>query len=156
MALSNNPDQAGAWRWTDGSHWNYTQWDESSGNNGDSSNCVWFSGYYKKWADKTCTLTNPFLCQYSSLTITGKTFITLNFTAEELPFSQFIVWYSYSFTNQDLVDSWQDKRMTGFCLSWFLQDSSGSRITEQKTDMEEEWEPVDAEVLRYRNLNLGW
>ena len=44
----NNQDQEGRWRWTDGSHWNYTQWDEENGNTRDSSNCVWFSGYYKK------------------------------------------------------------------------------------------------------------
>ena len=67
----------------------------------------------KEWREFDCTETKPFICQFpAAQQMTGKTNTTLTYTLEELSFSSFVVWYTYSF-NQGLLDSWQDKRMTG-------------------------------------------
>ena len=147
--------QEGSWRWTDGSQWNFTNWGDGAGNVGNSWNCVQLFTDASSWFEYNCEHTIPFLCQSSSLTMINKSSISFSFTADDISFSEFSVWYSYSFSSQDLVDSWQDKRMTGFRLSWFLQDSSGNRLTEEKTDMEEAWKLADADVPRYRNWYLA-
>ena len=111
-------EKEGIWSWPDGSKWNYTNWFEGYGRKGKSRNCVlMFSD--NDWADFPCAETFPFLCQFPAHQLTGKKNITLTFTQEQLTFSSFTALYSYYY-NQELVDSWQDKRMTGFRLKWRL------------------------------------
>ena len=52
--------------------------------------------------------------------IKGKS--TFNYTAEELTFPSFHVWHRYQAASQQLLDSWQDNRMTGFKLDWRIDN----------------------------------
>ena len=61
----------------------------------------------------------------------------MEYVATNLTFPSFNVLYRYT-ANQQLLDSWEDKRMGGFRLSWFLQDSNGCRLTEA-LNMTEDW-----------------
>ena len=60
----------------------------------------------------------------------GKNNLTLRYKVEELTFPAFHVWYRYQAASQQLLDSLQDKRMTGFKLSWYIQDNNGTRVPE--------------------------
>ena len=111
-----NQETEGRWTWTDGTTWSFENWDGGWGEKRDSSNCV-FMNEGNEWWDYPCANTNSFICQLPAKQLTGKTNLTLIFNQEQLTFSSFIVVYSYWY-NQELVDSWKDKRMTGFRLSW--------------------------------------
>ena len=57
------------------------------------------------------------------------------FTKEQLASisdSRFQVWYRYEVVNQELQNSWKRKRMTGFRLTWFIQNSSNVREAQAK------------------------
>ena len=137
-----------SWTWTDNRTWGFTKWDDEQPNRG--SNCVQI--YDPKWITYDCDDTIGFVCQFSFKVITGSTNITLEYTKDEL-FSPFTVKYEYLVGSQDLLDSWNDKRMTGFRLNWFLQDSNGSRLTEVKPDSVD-WRPEPA-VPKYRQPEMA-
>ena len=44
--------------------------------------------------------------------------MNLAYTKDQLTFPAFHVWYKYKAASQQLLDSWKEKRMTGFRLSW--------------------------------------
>ena len=52
---------------------------------------------------------------------------------EELTFSTFTVRYHYR-VNTDVLDSWEDRRMTGFQVSWTILDYNGSQSIEEITN----------------------
>ena len=145
--------QEGVWRWADGSHWGYHNWGAGRGNMGGSNDCVFLHEYEDhKWYDYRCTSTNPFLCQFPpARVLSGNQSVTLKYTAQNLTFPSINVLYHYT-ANQQLVDSWEDKRMTGFRLSWFLKDSNGSRLTGTQK-MTEDWKP-EAQSPGYQEQQL--
>ena len=112
--------EEGDWSWSDGSTWKYANWRTLSGNREGQSSCLWIGGYRNKWIDQSCILSYPFICQSPVLNISGKTKKTLTYTQEQLTFTFLIARYSYTF-NQAMLDSWEEKRMTGFRLSWKIQ-----------------------------------
>ena len=66
----------------------------------------------------------------------GKSNSTKIYTKDKLLFPSSKVQYSYSATNQshDLFSPLKDKKMTGFQLNWFIQDSNGRRMTKMIYD----------------------
>ena len=148
-------EEEGGWRWSDESHWNFAQWDNGYGSRGKSQNCIRFYSPSNRWRDTFCTIPYPFICQSSSLILSGKTNITLSYTAEQLTFRRFMVWYNFTVTSPELLDSWKDKRMTGFRLNWFLRNRNGSSMTEKSPDMLTDWRPADADIRRYKSSYLG-
>ena len=48
--------------------------------------------------------------------------MNLAHTKEQVNFSHFSVWYKYKTASQKLLDSWKDKRTTGFRLSWRIEN----------------------------------
>ena len=52
----------------------------------------------------------------------GKRTMNLAYTKDQLNFPSFNVWYKYKTANQQLLDSWEEKRMTGFRLSWRIEN----------------------------------
>ena len=83
--------------------------------------------------------------------INGNTSLTLEFPKEKLTFTSIQVWYRSRLTGQELVDSSMKMGMTGFRLSWFLQDSRRTRLTEIKPDIPEDWQAANADIPRYQN-----
>ena len=157
----NDRASEGTWEWTDGSPWDYTtyvNWWEGKGNDGDLSNCVsMFAGF---WHDTYCTESINFICQVSwyidSYTMTGNTNSTVKYTKEELGMSsfKFKVCYQNDLNNQKHPDNSTHKKMRGYRLSSFLQDSNGTRLSEVESDSPSEWKPTNAEEAKYRNVYL--
>ena len=144
----------GRWRWSDGSPWNYSMWAIGQGSRLEGDSCLMF-GDGSKWWEYLCTTTSSFICQSFSLTITGKTNVSLSYTKEKLHFGKFTVWYKNTFQNKELLDSWEDVRMNGFNLSWYIKDINGSRLTKNKPDMLADWKPADADYRSHDNLYLA-
>ena len=46
-----------------------------------------------------------------------------------MTFNSFHVWYKYKAASQQLLDSWKEKRMTGFKLSWRIENPTVKWIT---------------------------
>ena len=135
-------DSEGDWRWSDGSHWAYENWGANYGNKGDGSNCVYITneaqGYV--WRDYLCTFTFRFLCLFPpAVVLKGQQTHTLEYKKQNLTFPTINVLYRYT-ANQELLNTWEDKRMTGFKLSWFLKDSNDSRLTETQK-ITADWKP---------------
>ena len=101
-----------------------------------------------------CFYPSPFICQTSPSTLRGQTRLRLNYTKEELTFPSFHVWYRYQAASQQLLDSWQDKRMTGFNLSWFIEDANGTKVTERMPGRPGDWKTKATEA-RYQDDGLG-
>ena len=95
----------------------------------------------------------PFLCQIDSK-ITGNKNISLKFYKEDITFPFFKVMYKYQVSNLEMLDFWEDESMTGFRLSWFLEDSNGTRLTEILPDLPEDWKPAQASIARYKEPYL--
>ena len=50
--------------------------------------------------------------------------VDLTYTGDQLTFSSLHVWYTYKAASQQLLDSWKEKRMTGFKFSWRIEKAS--------------------------------
>ena len=132
-------EKEGEWKWSDGSPWTYENWEsEKYGNKGEDNNCVkWYRDY--GWNDEVCGSTSPFICQSHILTMKGKVSVRLNYTKEELTFPSFHLLYKYKAASHHLLDSWKDKRRTGFTLNWFIQDTNGTVVTKKRQDSLRNW-----------------
>ena len=65
---------------------------------------------------------HPYICKSEATTVKGNSNITIRYTKENLTSIQSLhVWYTYKRASQDLLDSWEDKRMTGMQLSWKIE-----------------------------------
>jgi hypothetical protein len=85
-------------------------------------------------------------------TVKGNQTVTLEYTKEELTFPALHVWHHYRAVGHQL-DSPQESKMTGFRLRWFLRNSSGGRVTDERPARPEDWRPVGA-APRYREAFL--
>ena len=154
----NNKEEKGVWRWSDGSPWGYTKWQSGEAYTGMDDKCVWISPATNEWDAMDCSdyfFKNPFVCQSRKVhQRRGKVSFTQEYTKDEITFSAIEVRYKYHFTSRDLLDSWQARKMTGFSLSWFLKDITGSRITEVTPDLTADWKHPEADIPKYQNSFL--
>ena len=112
--------EEGVWRWADGSPWGYQNWIEGAGKSRKGWNCVFIVG---NWSHSPCTDTFPFLCQSPpARVLSGNKSLTLEYSAQSLTFPYLKVLYRYTAKQQLLLDSWQDKRMAGLKLRWFIKN----------------------------------
>ena len=64
-----------------------------------------------------------FICQYEPVIANHS--LSLSLTGEKLNFNAFQVWYKYqATTNETLLANWTHRRMTGFRLSWRIENPS--------------------------------
>ena len=111
----------GVWKWTDASTWGYTRWQSGYGNKGHAASClgIWGGNWWNDWS---CSNEYPFICHSPpDRVLRGKNNLTLKFTKEELLFTSVTVGYHYR-ANKGLLDSWKDKRMTGFQMNWRIEN----------------------------------
>ena len=107
---------------------------------------------WQSWSCVSDWAVHHFVCQsHKHQQRRGSINVTLEYSKEQLTFSSIEVQYKYHFTSQHLIDSWQDKEMTGFSLSWFLKDSNGSRLTEVTPDLTSEWKHLEVDIPKYQN-----
>ena len=70
-----------------------------------------------------------FICAAEVTEVTGEKTLFWNFEKDNLAFPSFQLEYRSEAVSQELLSSWEGKRMTGFNLTWFLQDSNGTQLT---------------------------
>ena len=162
-------EKEGVWRWADGSPWGYEDWMAGFGNKGDIYDCVFMIAPNYQLRDGSCTAVKSFLCQFPPAKVmTGKATVNQEYNNKDLTFTSINIQYRYTI-NQELVDSWEDKRMTGFRLSWFLQNNNGSHYNESQNKTND-WKPEapspgyqEAQLVsmvqlatQARTQNVGW
>ena len=118
----------GNWTWSDGSPWGeFTKWSPGWEWAGDGA-CVGldFDPFKQQttWKDLDGKYDkNSFICQvdYTSLNRTTNN-LQLTFKRDQLNVTSFHVWYKAKGASQQLLNKWQDKKMTGFKLSWRIEN----------------------------------
>ena len=124
--------EEGRWRWADGSQWRYqmekvkrTAWA------GTDNDCLQMNLFSERWMeDQYCTYNNPFICQTFGHTMTGNHSLRLEYSQEQFIFPYFQVLYSYQVSSTHLTNSWQPNRIGGFRISWFIQVTNRTNLTE--------------------------
>ena len=107
------------WNWVDNSTWDYTKWGEDQPEGFDDS-CAHI-GELGSWFVAPCTSKQlSFVCEKVKVLKGGETF-SLSYSRDEMTFPSFQLWYNYKAASPQLLDSWKDKRMTGFRLSWKIE-----------------------------------
>ena len=134
--------EEGVWRWANGLSWGYTHWEEGSGNKGTGMNCAVMNN--DRWRDSYCTNTQKFICQLDSKPQALRGNLTLKYTKHNLTISSFKVMYHHKATSQDRLDTLEEKRTTGFQLTWFLQNKKGNRPETNKPNQATIWKPEAA------------
>ena len=71
------------------------------------------------WIEEIHLLPNPTL---HSDTLKGEKTISVLYSKDQLNFPNFVVQYKYKFASQQLLDSWKDRKMTGFKFSWKIEN----------------------------------
>ena len=102
--------------WSDKSTWRFTNWESWSDSEGD---CVRIKN--GKWRATACSSEKQFVCQKKSI-LKGEKTLSLTFAEDQLNFTKFLVSYKYKAASDQVLDSWKDKRMTGFRLSWRIEN----------------------------------
>ena len=86
----------------------------------------------------------PFICKYDPqfYIMRGSKYEVFVFSNADLTVSSVQTRYTFNETTSlELQDSWEEKRMTGFRLSWFLQANNKTRLTKQMPDLPADWKP---------------
>ena len=108
------------WSWSDNSVWEYTRlgkaWDED--------NCIRMDTDEGSWDRRSCSSPYAFICQVEHMPLRGKKTLDFMYSKDQLTFSSFNLWYKYRAASQQLLDSWKNKRMTGFRLSWRIENEN--------------------------------
>ena len=74
------------------------------------------------WYATDCSYQYNFLCSVKSKKLSGKTNVTMRYSQHDLDFRYFQVWYTYQRASYQLLESWEDKRMTGVQLRWKIEN----------------------------------
>ena len=74
--------------------------------------------------DHDCSKVCAFICQAGRTNLSGKASLRLSFTKDNVTFSTFLVQYSYIPTHSKQEQSWNEREMTGFNLSWEIQNKN--------------------------------
>ena len=114
--------ESGLLSWSDKSAWGYTNYE--SGGNAEHDHCIKMDTDYGTWSGRTCASTFDFICQVEYMPLRGKDKLNLIYRRDHLTFFSFHVWYKYKAASQQLLDSWKEKRMTGFKLSWRIENET--------------------------------
>ena len=108
-----------SFRWSDGSYPTFS--DEIDSATDAPPHCIRKAG--KRWYRRNCDRSYPFVCRLPANQVNTST-LRLEYKRDQLDFSSFQVWYKYRTTNKNerLLKSWKDNRMTGFKLSWNIEN----------------------------------
>ena len=129
----NDLEEEGVWRNTDGTPWGFEKWWSTYyGNRGDQENCININDNRGMWENICSKKRSYWICNPKYIALKDKMIQTKQYTAKDLSFTNITVRYIYQAADQQLLDSWQDKRMTGFKLSWFISNMEG--ITNPSTE----------------------
>ena len=126
--------ESGVMSWSDESLWgSYSKWVSHAKRDGDFYTMMYLvdDGYAGVW--DTTSFANSFayafICKHPMQTLTGMEKIHLSYKSDQLNFSSFNVHYQYRASNQQILESFEDKRMTWFKLSWRVKFEEPQPIT---------------------------
>ena len=123
--------ESGVMSWSDESLWgSYSKWVSHAKRNGDFYTMMYLvdDGYAGVW-DTTSFNKFAFICKQPMQTLTGKEKVHLSYSGDQLNFSSFNVHYQYRASNQQILERIEDKRLTGFKLSWRVNFEEPQLIT---------------------------
>ena len=80
--------------------------------------------------EKNCGHFFQFICRLPAHKVKTST-VRLEYKKEQLEFSSFQVWYSFRTANKTLLESWKEKRMTGFQLTWAIKEAENETQFQQ-------------------------
>ena len=96
-------------------------------------------GYNEYWNNKNCSVKLAFVCEGRSNVMGGAGLKNLTFTKDQLDISSLVFGYRYKAAEKEVFEAWEDKRMTGFRLNWFIQDINGTQREEQLPARTQDW-----------------
>ena len=89
---------------------------------------IWEKGFHLTKISVTDEV--AYICRITNNTMRDRLY-TIELTKDELNSTQFEVWYRYKATQRDLLSSLKRKqKMTGFKLSWQIENGAKSKMTE--------------------------
>ena len=125
-------EEDGMWHWVDGTPWNFTQWKNPpkirEGGTNESNYLLTFRG---QWYALESYRDFEFICAAEVSEVTGRKNLSWILGKENLAFPSFRLQYKFEAVSRELLSSPEDGRMTGFNLTWFLQDSNGTQLTHE-------------------------
>ena len=133
----------GVWKWSDGSPWNsdlsFLPKDESNS----TTVYLYHGGLYNQYDEYQL---KGYICQNGAKSITSS--MSLVLSKGQLNFTRFRVRYTHKALEQEQIDSWERKRMTGFKLNWFITGSDGARLSAESNENENDnfWAPALASL----------
>ena len=107
----------GEWSWSDNSTWGFSLWNSYQPRVGGRGCVISQHG----WKDYECELKYPFICQTARI-FKGRKQISLTYAQDQIYVSSCHVWYKYKAASQQLLDKWENKRMTGVRFSWRIEN----------------------------------
>ena len=109
--------------WSDNSTWGYTNWAMEKGVTG-NDDYIRMGRSSGRWYKRTAQYEYAFICQLPGLVLSGHEKREFIYKKDQLTFRSFHVWYEYKAASQQVLDDWEDKRMTGFKLTWRIEKSA--------------------------------
>ena len=137
----------GDWRWLDGQEWAASYWKNSE--EGQDLKKTKLGLYSGEWRNYSPYAQFPFICKSAALTIIGNVNKTFEFRKEDFKVGSLSVTWAYQFPGEDVLAEWEDKRSTGFTVSWFVQDGQGNRVTRNTSD-DGEWKTDVVQKPKYQ------
>ena len=111
--------KSGKWGWSDNSTWGFANWVwGNEDENAEDGSCVYMN-FYGKWDDRSPKHKHRFICQ-QNLVFKGKKRIEMTYSKDQLNVPSLSIRYKFKAVSQQMLDSWKDKRMTGFSFSWTM------------------------------------
>ena len=125
------------WSWSDGSTWNFTNWIRAGESTQQGTDQCLLMDEKGGWTTDSCTsgdyldlfssVDYPFACKAFHQTLERTT--KMRYTGDQLVnIPSLHVRYTYQAASQQLLDSWEEKRTTGFRLSWRIEGANGPHL----------------------------
>ena len=111
------------WLWVNNFTWGFTRWAKDQPKLKGNNSCAVFKNNIKgdsgQWYDSWCDIKFQFICNLNNAKVSRQ---RLNLAFRKVTFSSFHIVYKYKAADEGLLNSWKDKRMTGFKIKWRIED----------------------------------
>ena len=115
----------GEYSWSDNSTWGFHNFYEIGQENSKKNACVIHED--GMWWDYDCENKANFVCQIEYRSVRKNKTVNLELKKEELNPFNIHVRHNYTAANQQMLDTWEKKNMTGFRLTWRIQNPTASK-----------------------------
>ena len=112
------------WNWTDGSEIEEVKL-ESEISFGKAPFCIKIDKKGNWYKNSCSSMKEKFICEKEPRVVTGKKVVQLTYNSKSYPSSPFQLWYRSPAANHQLLNSWQEKKTSGFRISWSIRDQNG-------------------------------